>query len=265
MTVRAPLRRRAAARLPLAALLLLAPAAAHAETEINHGGQLWGSIQVTAPLGDNWFVTTDIQPRFSTANAATAPITIIPPVVSYRVNDSLTATGGYLYAYIDGARISGLHENRFFQQLGYRLGTVGNVGIRAQTRLEERQRSTGRQYNLRVAQQLLLAVPLTAESGGVVGVVSSELYWNLTKSDWGARKGYDDWWNFVGVQVPLREDTAIELGYLNQRQRAVNGRANMNHAAVVGISFQLARRVRPPRVVPTVGVGASAAAPATER
>ena len=99
-----------------------------------------------------------------------------------------------------------------------------------------------------------MALPLTAESGGVVGVVSSELYWNVTAADWGARKGYDDWWNFVGFQVPVREDTALEFGYLNQRQRAVNGRANMNHAAVVGISFQLARRVRPPRLAPTVGV-----------
>jgi Protein of unknown function (DUF2490) len=239
-----------AALLPIPALLL--PAAAHAD-EINHGGQIWGSIQVTAPLGDNVFATMDIQPRLSTPNAATAPITIIPPVISYRVNDDLTASGGYLYAYIDGARIFGLHEDRFFQQLGYRIGNIGRVGVRMQTRLEERKRSTGQEWNVRVAQQILLALPLGKEPGaGATAVASTELYWNLSKADWGARKGYDDLWTFLGVQVPLREDVAMEFGYLNQRQRAVNGRANMNHAAVIGVSFQLARRVRPPLVVPTL-------------
>lgn len=233
----------------LLAAAFMAPAVAHADT-INHGGQIWGSIQVTAPLGDNVFATMDIQPRVSTANAATAPITIIPPVISYRVNDNLIASGGYLYAYIDGARIVGLHEDRFFQQFGYRIGDLGRVAVRMQTRLEERKRSTGQDWNVRVAQQILFALPLG--KAGTTAVASTELYWNLSKADWGARKGYDDLWTFLGLQVPLRDDVALEFGYLNQRQRAVNGRANMNHAAVIGVSFQLARRVRPPLVVPTL-------------
>lgn len=240
----------------LAATVLLAPAAARADTAINHGGQLWGSIQVTAPLADDWFVSTDIQPRFSTRNAATAPITIIPPVVSYRASEDVILSGGYLYAYIDGSRISGFHEHRFFEQVGYQLASVGRLGIRGQTRLEQRQRSLGEDWNWRVAQTILFAMPLTKkDSGGPVGVASTELYWNLNRSDWGARRGYDDLWSFLGVQMPINADTSVEFGYLNQRQRAVNGRANMNHAAVIGVSFSLSPKVRPPRVVPTIGPG----------
>ena len=166
-------------------MLSSAPAAA----QTNHGGQLWGSLQVTAPLGDNWFASVDLQPRFTTANAATAPITIIPPVVSWRANESLVVSGGYLYAYIDGARLPrGLHEDRFFQQVGYRIGALGRFGLRGQTRVEQRRRSTGEDWNVRVAQSLILARPLTRkESGGPVGVVSVELYWNLTDADWGAQ------------------------------------------------------------------------------
>jgi hypothetical protein len=236
-----------------AALLLACPAAA----QINHGRQVWGSIQVTAPIADDWFLSSEIQPRFSTRNAATAPITFIPPVVSWRPNASLILSAGYLYAFIDGARLPrDLHENRFFQQASYRLGAIGRVGIRAQTRFEQRLRSTGQDWNARIAQQVLVATPLTAkESGGPVGVVSMELYLNLTKADWGARRGYDDLWTFAGVQLPIAREAALELGYLNQRQRAVNGRANMNHAAVIGVSFQLSPRIRPPAVVPTVGPG----------
>ena len=240
-----------------AAWALLVFAAPPARAQTNHGGQIWGSIQVTAPITDDLFLTTDIQPRFSTKNATTAPVTIIPPVLSWRKNASLILSGGYLYAFIDGARLpQDLHEHRFFQQASYRVGAIGRVGIRAQTRLEQRQRSTGEQWNVRVAQQLLVATPLTnKESGGPVGVVSMELYWNLTDADWGARKGYDDLWTFAGVRLPVTSDTALELGYLNQRQRAVGGRANMNHAAVVGVSFQLATPIRRPKVVPTIGPG----------
>lgn len=225
--------------------------------ETNHGGQIWGGIQVTAPLSDDVFITSEIQPRWSTKNAATAPITVIPPIISWRKSESLILSAGYLYAFIDGARLpQDLHENRFLQQASYRIGAIGRVGVRAQTRFEQRQRSTGKDWNLRVAQQLLLATPLTKkESGGPVGVVSVELYWNLTDADWGARKGYDDLWTFAGVRTPISEAAALELGYLNQRQRAVNGRANMNHAAVIGISFQLSTKIVPPKVVPTTGPG----------
>lgn len=243
--------------------LLLAPGVATADTYINHGGQLWGSFQVTAPIGDKWSASVDVQPRWSTDNAATAPITIIPPVISYRASENLIISGGYLYAYIDGARISGLHENRFFQSFGYKLATVGPVGIRAQTRFEQRKRSIGDDWNARVAQTILFALPLTNKGGsGPVGIASAELYWNLNKADWGARKGYDDLWSFIGVQVPIASDAAVEFGYLNQRQRAVNGRANMNHAAVVGVSLQLSPRIRPPRVVPTLGPTAAPVTPA---
>ena len=139
------------------------------------------------------------------------------------------------------------------------MGVIGKVGIRAQTRLEQRQRSIGKDWNLRVAQQILLATPLTKkESGGPVGIISTELYWNLTEAEWGAAKGYDDLWSFVGVQLPVSTSTAFELGYLNQRLRQVNGVVNMNHAAVIGVSFQLARKIVPPAVVPTVGVGVQA-------
>lgn len=247
----------------VAALLsMTAPAAA----ETNHGGQIWGSIQMVAPIADDWFISADIQPRWSTKNAATAPITIIPPIVSWQKSDSLILSAGYLYAFIDGARLpTDLHENRFIQQASYRVGAIGRVGIRAQTRLEQRQRSAGKDWNLRVAQQLLVATPLTnKESGGPVGVVSMELYWNLTDADWGARKGYDDLWTFVGVRLPLSREAAAELGYLNQRQRAVNGQANMNHAAVIGFTFLLAPRIKPPKVVPTIGPGAASPTPAHE-
>lgn len=239
-------------------MCLSAPATA----DTNHGGQIWGSIQVTAPLTDDVFLTGEVQPRFSTRNAATAPITIIPPIISWRKSESLILSAGYLYAFIDGARLPrDLHENRFIQQASYRVGAIGRIGIRAQTRFEQRQRSTGKDWNLRVAQQILLATPLTKkESGGPVGVVSAELYWNLTEADWGARKGYDDLWTFVGVQLPVSSSTAFELGYLNQRQRQVNGRVNMNHAAVIGVSFQLARKIVPPKVVPTTGPGLQAVA-----
>ncbi|SEJ23789.1 Protein of unknown function [Sphingomonas sp. OV641] len=238
-----------------AAVLMCLSTAAEADT--NHGGQIWGSVQVTAPIADDVFLTAEMQPRFSTRNAATAPITIIPPIVSWRKSESLILSGGYLYAFIDGARLPhDLHESRFFQQASYRLGVIGRLGIRAQTRVEQRQRSTGKDWNLRVAQQILLATPLTRkESGGPVGVVSAELYWNLTDADWGARKGYDDLWTFIGVQYPVSSTTAFELGYLNQRQRQVNGQANMNHAAVIGVSFQLAGKIVPPKVVPTTGPG----------
>lgn len=249
-------------RITIAALAataaLLCPAAAGADTDINHAGQIWGSVQFTAPLADNWFASIDIQPRWSTKNGATAPITFIPPVISHRLNDRVTVSGGYLYAYIDGSRISGFHEDRIFQSAAIQLGAIGNLGIRSQTRLEQRKRSIGKDWNWRVAQTILFALPLTkSESGGPVGIASTELYLNLNDADWGARKGYDDLWSFVGVQMPLRADTAIEFGYLNQRQRAVNGRANMNHAAVIGVSFQLSPRVRPPKVVPTIGPGAA--------
>ncbi|MGJ3628414.1 globin domain-containing protein [Sphingomonas sp. MMS24-JH45] len=83
-----------------------------------------------------WPVTMDLQPRVSSANAATAPVSFIGPVVSYRQNELPTDAGGYLYAYIDGERLPrGIHEDRFFQQVGYRIGALGRIGIRGQTRL----------------------------------------------------------------------------------------------------------------------------------
>lgn len=244
-------------RFAAGALVLATVTIAPAEARTNVGRQVWTAVEVTAPIADDVFLTAQIQPRFTSDNAATAPITFIPPVVSWRKSDSLVLSTGYLYAYIDGKQLArGFAEHRFFQQASYRITTIGRVGIRAQTRIEERQRTLGDDWNLRVAQTLLVATPLTKkESGGPVGVISTELYWNMTEADWGARKGYDDLWSFIGVQMPLSESSAVEFGYLNQRQRAVNGVANMNHAAVLNFSFQLLGKIRPPEIVPTVGLG----------
>ncbi|KQT35117.1 hypothetical protein ASG29_03055 [Sphingomonas sp. Leaf412] len=232
-------------------------AATPASGQTNHGRQVWGSIQLVAPLNDDWFVSVDILPRISSANAVTAPITIIPPVISYRANESLVVSAGYLYAWIDGERLPrGFNEDRFFQQFAYRLGALGKLGIRGQTRIEQRRRSLGQDWNLRVAQSLILARPLTSRDNGPVGVVSTELYWNLNRTDWGARRGYDDLWTFAGVRVPAGEAAVFELGYLNQRlARTPAGMRNMNHALVLGVSIGLRPKVRAPRVAPTIGPG----------
>ncbi len=69
--------------------------------------------------------------------------------------------------------------------------------------------------------------------------MSSELFWALNDTDWGARSGFDQVRSFGGVEVPVGGKSTLELGYLNQTINDPGGQRRMNHGVSIAAFIRL--------------------------
>ena len=77
------------------------------------------------------------------------------------------------------------------------------------------------------------------KSKGANFVVSNELLFALNTTDWGARAGFDQMRNFVGVNFSLSKVVTLETGYQNRYQERRGATDRMDHIIPITLNIKL--------------------------
>jgi len=195
----------------LPALLLATPA--HADED----RQVWLATTAQGAVKGDLYLWLEGQARV-TDDVSRVGQWIIRPAIGVRVAPDATVLAGYAYVPTKAQGGTLQREHRPWQQVQFPLlrGRDGKPLLINRTRMEQRMIEGASRTGWRLRQFVRVQVPI-ARGGDVQAVGYTEGFFNLNATDFGARKGVDQWRTFVGVGLPLAKGVRIEPGYLNQR------------------------------------------------
>ncbi|MBN9320161.1 MAG: hypothetical protein BGN86_09615 [Caulobacterales bacterium 68-7] len=203
----------------------------------DHDRQAWGNVTYQGPVNGKLMLWLEGQGRFGD-NAGRLTQSIIRPGVGWQVAPRLSLWAGYgrITNHNPGNNQS---EDRLWQQALWNVGKLGDAAITSRTRLEQRQVEGGDDTGWRVRQFLKYDRPFTpgAAPGGAAPslVLTSEAFFALDDTDWGARSGFDQIRNFAGVGFSVAPKARFEIGYMNQYINRAGDNDRMNHIASVNL------------------------------
>lgn len=141
---------------------------------------------------------------------------IIRPAIGVRLAKDMSAHLGYAYVRTDPETGTATDEHRLWEQLIFPIArTKRGLYVWGRSRVEQRFVEGRRDTGWRLRQFVRAQMPIRP-GGKVAGVVFSEVFYALNSTDFGARAGFDQWRNFVGVSLPVGKGITVEPGYLNQ-------------------------------------------------
>ena len=223
-------------RICFVAPLLLAAAPAAAQQE---DAQLWLQVNTAVPLGNRWRVTLEQIGRLSDRQGGLYQ-TEFGGIVGWKVSDTVELGVGYRRVGFHSANTAA-NENRLRQQV---VASFGAVTTRL--RVDQRFHPGGDEIGIRVRPLLRYNHKLSGR--GVALFASHESFWLPNSTRWGQRAGYERMRNIAGVALPLGEQVAADVGYLNQyRFGRDGGRAQMDHAATLQLTFNVSGSTGAPR------------------
>jgi len=200
---------------------------------------VWGIFTTGGALSDDGKIVAaaDLQFRFFEDAGQLGQI-LARASAGYKVTDDLTLSMGYAYVRNNPSGPALSEENRIFQQAGFSIVNNDSVTVKGRTRFEQRFLDGGsNDVGLRFRQQVSVAVPLGkgSKAGKTKLVGYTEPFINVNNTDFGQDAGFALWRNFVGINVPLNDNVAIEPGYLNQYVFRDGGPDLTQHIVAVGL------------------------------
>ncbi|HEX7783450.1 MAG TPA: DUF2490 domain-containing protein [Sphingobium sp.] len=205
---------------------------AHAETR--HDEQVWLNLTAMGPISGKLVYFAELQPRFGDGASRTVTA-IMRGAIGWKLSPKVTVYQGYAHVVQPVAGGRDVNEERSFQQVSWNIGKPWGGELLSRTRLEQRWRSDGSDMGWRLREMLRFEKPLKPGTQGPSALVYSEAFVALNDTDWGARSGFDQIRNFVGLEIPVKSATTIEAGYLNQYINQTGNRSRMNHAAAISL------------------------------
>ncbi|WP_448503073.1 DUF2490 domain-containing protein [Sphingomonas sp.] len=216
----------------LTSVSLSVPARADEDT------QGWAAVVAQGTVKGDLFVWLEGQWRLTDDVSRTGQV-ILRPAAGIRFAPDSTMLAGYAYIHSDPAEAASFGEHRLWQQVQLPLlrDARGRPLLISRTRLEQRFLEGGGDTGWRLRQFVRLQLPV-ARDGTIQLIGITEGFFNLVDADWGARKGNDQWRNFIGVGLPVGERFRIEPGYLNQRVFR-RGEDRTNHVLNATLFYRL--------------------------
>lgn len=223
---------------PLAAalvLFLLLPSVSPA-VESDSGAWLIFSATDRFPSNDSqspsrWHYWVDAQARYPDAGSGVTQL-LIRPGIGYSINPAMSVWAGYARFRTHGASGNTVTEDRYWQQLSWRLQSWGDASLSTRFRLEQRDLSTGSDTGVVLRAQLKYVRKLVP-GGDTDFVASIEPFFDLTDTDWGADSGLSQNRLYFGLGWKLTNKTGIEVGYQNQYRFVDPGEDRMDHLAMI--------------------------------
>ena len=212
----------------LLACCSIATPAALAENEIRAGVGLDANPFSNRNLG----LVLDIGSRFRMSGGDLARIELRPGL-SYKVDERIRIAGGY---YWGSTRQPGPDriEHRLWQQASYDIGKGAGFQFAGRTRAEQRWRDGWNDTGLRIRQRVSAKYPIAGTNLSLEG--SSEAFFELSNTDWGAHSGLGEWRNQIVVEWELSNQLSIEAGYLNVFENEQSGPDETDHHIVIGLA-----------------------------
>jgi hypothetical protein len=204
----------------------------------------WVHLSVTGTLlpeeagGSRWRYIIDSPSRFGDQARKYSQV-VGRAGLGYTLNPQWSLWAGYSYSHTDipYARVP-FGEHRAFQQLLW-TGRTGRFTLGARHRLEERFPQTGNDMGVRLRHQFRVSHPV-GQSKALSWVAWEEVFLNLNRTDYGARRGLDQNRLFAGIGWKLSETLRSEAGYLHHFNQRPGGPDRVNHV----LAFSVALSVR---------------------
>ncbi len=218
-----------------AALLSLCCWPAQARTD--HDAQAWVNLTAMGSIADPLIYFAEVQPRLGDEVSRLDQL-LLRGALGVKLSSTLSLYQGYAHVVvpIDGGR--DVNEERSFQQLSWVMGRPWRGEVSSRSRLEQRWRSDGSDMGWRLREMLRYEKPFDPNRQGPNALVYSELFVALNDTDWGARGGFDQIRNFVGLEIPVGGASTIEAGYMNQAINRAGGDTRFNHIASLSLFFR---------------------------
>lgn len=220
---------------PIAAVLLCISTNAHAQTREDE--HVWINLTSIGPLSGDLVYFAEVQPRIGDGSSRLDQM-ILRGAIGVKLNRAVTFYQGYAHVVLPVEGRRDVNEERSFQQLNWTIGQKMGGELSSRTRFEQRWRSDGRDMGWRLREMLRYETPLKPGTQGPSALLYSELFVALNTTDWGARAGFDQIRNFVGLEIPVGGASTIEAGYLNQLVDQSGKRSRMNHVASLSLFFR---------------------------
>lgn len=180
-----------------------------------------------------WHYWIDAQARYPDAGSGANQL-LIRPGIGYSISPTMSVWGGYARFRTHGASGNTVTEDRYWQQLSWRLGKLGDASVSTRFRLEQRDLSTGSDTGVVLRAQLKLVRKLAA-GGDTDFIASIEPFFDLQDTDWGADSGLSQNRLYLGLGWKLTNKTGIEVGYQNQYRFVDSGADRMDHLAMIAV------------------------------
>ncbi len=210
--------------------VMAVPAVVQAATE---DFQTWHTVSLSTDIARDIPVTIELSGRMVDESGRLG-LVIFRPAIGYRISDSVAVFVGYTHQKTINRGGADVVENRVHQQVNWRIATIGTATLMSRTRLEQRWIEGARDMGWRLRERLQLQIPLKAEKTNLI--LSSETLVALNSTDWGARAGFDQIRNFVGVNVPVGKGVTLETGYQNRYQERRGTSDRMDHVVPITLN-----------------------------
>lgn len=212
--------------LTLSCAFAASPARAQRQDE-----QLWLQVNTNVPISERVRITLEQIARGSERQDGLYQ-TEFGGLLGYRVAKGIELGFGYRKVGAHNGNDSA-DEDRLRQQI---VATLGPFVTRF--RVDERFNPDGREVGFRI--RPLVRYNHRLGSGKLALFVSHESFFLPNSTSWGQRRGYERMRNIVGFAVPIGQQVAADIGYLNQfRPARGGGRAEMDHALTVQLTINL--------------------------
>lgn len=194
------------------AAALLALLASPARADVDDDAQAWLTLAASGVVSGRVLGQAEAIARFSDDENGIYEAEF-GGFLGLALTDRVSLWAGYVRVprYARGGKTT--VENRGRQQITAELGGLLGGDLSGRVRLEQRFRDGGG-IGWRLRPQLKFSRPLSND--GVALVFSHESFVPLNDTGWGQRRGYERMRNFAGLQVPIADKLAAEVGYLNQ-------------------------------------------------
>lgn len=218
----------------LFAFCLLAAGAPVGATE--HEAGIWAIVSSAGhlPLSDDdsrWRYTVDSQYRW-VDDAAGFRQYLLRPALGYALANGVQLWFGYGRFNTEPANGPSNFENRYWQQVNWRVGALGEGTLTARVRTEQRLLSTGDDIAVVARLMLRYSRPLPGAEGRYFAL-GLEPFIDFRDTDWGARSGVSQNRLTFGIGQPLSEHVSIEAGYMHQHFFREGAEDRSNHLATI--------------------------------
>lgn len=108
-----------------------------------------------------------------------------------------------------------IHENRYWQQLNWRVWDNPDFNLNSRTRLEERKNTREPQLSFRFRERMWLRIPFKHWEPYSLSLYD-EAFFNLNHPQWVSPYRFEQNRAFVGISRTLFKSILLDVGYLNQ-------------------------------------------------
>jgi len=215
----------------MAALMQLAPAGAHA---VENDPGFWTVFSTTDAFqsggeDSRWLYWFDAQARYFDIGSGVNQW-LARPFVGYQVTDDFKVWLGYARFRTRGRTGSVVDENRFIQQVDWRIRDWHDGTLSFRARLLERSVDVGDDTGLRLRTMAKYVRPM---ANGRTFILSVEPFFDLNNTDWGGRGGIKQNRVYVGTGWRVNDNWSIDAGYMNQYLFVETAANRSNHLGVL--------------------------------